>query len=316
MGLASDCEADKKKFCGKVKPGEGRTHACMESHVSELSEGCRRAEFSNYKRQVVAQAAIPKAKLLSSSDTPGHSRSRRVLIRMWGMWDHTPYPFAEKTRTMRQRFDYGTEVYGRHEVEVLVGRYTAEYNRDMSKAYHSIHRRVAQADIGRYLLVFYYGGLYLDNDVELAGTKTGTEAGEYIGPTAGTNTAHGRLVLTNAEWENDNGVWFVEKLLEEEELTGLGPREKKIRLRIANYALGCHKPKCMALRVILDEAVRRVLELSDHDWDDQDVLYCTGPDVVTTMYDQHEPQLFSTALDSSAVVHSATGTWRDKQDAA
>lgn len=44
-GISSACEADKRRFCAEVVPGNGRTHRCMDEHLSDLSEACRRAEY-------------------------------------------------------------------------------------------------------------------------------------------------------------------------------------------------------------------------------------------------------------------------------
>lgn len=38
------CAADVKKFCGDVKPGEGRIARCMKSHEKDLSPACREHE--------------------------------------------------------------------------------------------------------------------------------------------------------------------------------------------------------------------------------------------------------------------------------
>jgi Golgi apparatus protein 1 len=43
--LAAACRNDMDKFCSTVEPGEGRVHACLRSHRSELQEGCRREEL-------------------------------------------------------------------------------------------------------------------------------------------------------------------------------------------------------------------------------------------------------------------------------
>jgi len=37
------CRADRQKFCGDVKDGEGRVIACMKQHGSELSDACKAA---------------------------------------------------------------------------------------------------------------------------------------------------------------------------------------------------------------------------------------------------------------------------------
>jgi hypothetical protein len=44
-GVSPLCAADKKKFCGGVKSGGGRTHECIEAHKEELSEACRKDQF-------------------------------------------------------------------------------------------------------------------------------------------------------------------------------------------------------------------------------------------------------------------------------
>jgi hypothetical protein len=44
--LAQECEEDKKRLCADVKPGGGRTHQCILDKKEELSEGCRKAEFT------------------------------------------------------------------------------------------------------------------------------------------------------------------------------------------------------------------------------------------------------------------------------
>jgi hypothetical protein len=35
------CAAEVQKFCATVEKGKGLIHACLESHSSELSEGCK-----------------------------------------------------------------------------------------------------------------------------------------------------------------------------------------------------------------------------------------------------------------------------------
>ena len=38
--LSRYCAADLKSLCAGIKPGAGRIHACLQSHISELSVGC------------------------------------------------------------------------------------------------------------------------------------------------------------------------------------------------------------------------------------------------------------------------------------
>ena len=38
--LSRYCAVDLQSLCAGIKPGEGRIHACLQSHISELSVGC------------------------------------------------------------------------------------------------------------------------------------------------------------------------------------------------------------------------------------------------------------------------------------
>ena len=40
---ASQCQADFKKFCAEVKPGEGRGLACLNKHDKDVSQTCKDA---------------------------------------------------------------------------------------------------------------------------------------------------------------------------------------------------------------------------------------------------------------------------------
>lgn len=42
--VRQECEADAKKFCKGIKPGQGRILSCLKSHQSELAPACA-AEF-------------------------------------------------------------------------------------------------------------------------------------------------------------------------------------------------------------------------------------------------------------------------------
>lgn len=35
------CKADRERFCGQVKPGEGRVLACLKDHQSQLQSACQ-----------------------------------------------------------------------------------------------------------------------------------------------------------------------------------------------------------------------------------------------------------------------------------
>lgn len=52
-GIHANCQSDLKKFCKGVKPGNGRTHACLRSKLSSLSPACKDAEFKELEAESV-----------------------------------------------------------------------------------------------------------------------------------------------------------------------------------------------------------------------------------------------------------------------
>ena len=56
-GVASECDADKRKFCGTVKPGGGRTHKCMQEvfDAGNLSPACAKSEFGTERQKQAAK---------------------------------------------------------------------------------------------------------------------------------------------------------------------------------------------------------------------------------------------------------------------
>ena len=206
------------------------------------------------------------------------------LIFMWGMWDDTPYPYHRRMRRASATAGIQARLYQSDDIRELVASYTAEHNTSLQKAYEAAPRPVARADIGRYLLLFYYGGLYLDNDAQIT------------------------RPLTGAELNHPGGIFFTELYAD---LAKLGPREAPQSHRIANYALGSAKPKSKVIQEIIDEAVRRTLSVP-LPWTDRDVIFCTGPDVVTTVF-HRTPGLV--AIPRGVIDHSCEGTWRTERKA-
>jgi len=206
---------------------------------------------------------------------------------MWGIWDETPFPYVNQVENICTRLGYSYKVHSKNDIENLVDRYANEFNIDIIKAYYKIQRKVSRADIGRYLVIFYYSGIYLDNDAILT------------------------QQLTKKEYLNEQGVWFTEKRLRPDMMHKLGHREAKYSHRIANYAFGCHKIQSLVMKKIIDEAIARTLKI-DNPWTDKDVIYCTGPDVITTLY--HRTKLFSKAHPKKYVKHKAHGSWKAGKD--
>jgi hypothetical protein len=60
------CEADKKRLCGEVEPGEGRIIACMAAREADLSKAC--SAFMSKKKQEMKRGDKKKDKEAPKAD--------------------------------------------------------------------------------------------------------------------------------------------------------------------------------------------------------------------------------------------------------
>ena len=220
---------------------------------------------------------------------PARPLPRPLCIFMWGLWDAAPFPFEEKLARIRRDYGYDCKVLSAADVEAAVAEYATKWNAAVAPCYQSMRRNVCRADLGRYLLIFLRGGLYLDHDVQL------------LRP------------LRESEWQSAGGVWVLEKRADP---SSLGPRELRepVGERIANYAFGSAVPFLAGLHFIIEECIKRVREIGHLQvWSDSDVLWVTGPDVVSVVRSRHGAPTFSQPLEDFCS-HSEAGTWRGLAD--
>ena len=167
------------------------------------------------------------------------------------------------------------KVLGPQDILPLVKRFSS----DLSAMWDHIPHWVIQSDIARLLYIYYHGGMYLDCDCIIK---------KKIDSTA-------PLVL------------FIEAIVP---IKNLGPRECKHpdnATRIANYAFISTEVENPFLNVVLLECIRR-LHLLPSKITNEDILWCCGPDVITSMYHLQKPT--AVLLDKSYLNHLCHGTWR------
>jgi len=162
--------------------------------------------------------------------------------------------------------------------------------------YEGIYRKatsIMKFDIIRYLIIYHSGGTYLDVDVLL------------------------KKPLQNI---TANECFFVEKIITN--VANHDARYEPIRkgipehpVRIANYAFSS-KPKNPIFTEILTE-IRRRMHIQPSPKNDYDVLYLTGPDVVTTVVhrltvvSKMKINIIPQKISKSIFVHMCVGEWRE-----
>lgn len=82
LGTAA-CLPDLKKFCAKVKPGNGRLVDCLRENEEQLSKGCRKTHSEHYRKMESGPDAkgscAGDAEDFCSDVTPGTGRLARCL---------------------------------------------------------------------------------------------------------------------------------------------------------------------------------------------------------------------------------------------
>lgn len=208
-----------------------------------------------------------------------------AVYTVWGFWDKKPMPYDARENLC-------------HQAEALQINKVAIWNRlQVQNFFHShdgwdevwpkIKRAVAQSDLARYFVAYEFGGVYMDTDVDIY------------------------QQLPKKDWQ-------VLLQVESELMTAkqLGHREKPYLIRIANFFFVA-KPKHKFFKMVLNESLNRCKKLfvEGNNWTDSDILWATGPDVVTTIYHEHfKADATVLILKERLAYNTADGGWRNGND--
>ena len=168
-----------------------------------------------------------------------------------------------------------------------------EYLVQQYPEYEGIYRaanNIMKYDIMRYLIVYHCGGTYLDADVVLKKPLANITANECF-------------FIENIVPPSRNNPGYHEPIRK-------GVLEDPIR--IANYAFSS-KPKNPIFLEFLAE-IRRRMFIQRAPKRDYDVLYLTGPDVVTTIIHAVKKTLsinvISKLMSNGIIEHTCAGAWK------
>lgn len=214
-----------------------------------------------------------------------------ALWSVFGLWDRNMPAHVSTLRDRNQRMCPGFRftVYDRAHVRQAIGPNVWD------RLERTIPRKVVLADIARYYLMWTHGGFYIDMDVRV---RRNLESVVRDGHARGA-----RMILFS---EHDR---LPPKRL--------GPREFHTH-RIYNCMFWSAKAGDSFWKECYDLALERVRAVGDGTWTDRDILWASGPDVVTTVYHRHrnDPRIhvWNHANTRTLLTHLAQGTWRGERD--
>lgn len=176
---------------------------------------------------------------------------------------------------------------------------------ELYNMYHSLHRKVCKADIARYLTMLYRTGYYFDTDI----IQKKNMYNDFLVENDDTTD----LILF-AEHDDYPSQW-------------LGPREdKKNTTRIYNciFWSKINDNTRQFWMKCIDLCKRRIYTLHKKEnnytnWTDFDVLWATGPDVITTIWSTYFSKssyvkLIPKHINAKYFEHSCLGSWRCNND--
>jgi len=158
----------------------------------------------------------------------------------------------------------------------------------LHQLYNIIPHWVIKADLARLLFIYYNGGIYCDVDC-----------------------------FIKKKFDNDyNVILFTEHICKS--VHSLGPRESKNpdhKIRIANYFFYSKIKKHPFFKEVIDECLKRLEQLfikeNNNRLTHKDILWCCGPDVITTIYHSTKNKYTDIYLcDQSFLSHKCYGSWR------
>lgn len=226
---------------------------------------------------------------------PSEQTISRVVHLVYGLWDGHALPWRYRStlgswhrRHNSSRWDI--VLWNRSQAQSLIDRHYPEW----ASIYKGYTRPVQRADLLRYLILHRYGGFYADLDITCIRSLDG-----LLEPASGP----GMLLQ-------------VETVLTPEQAAEIGRSEPirnghtEVCERIANYFMAS-SPQNPILEEMLELVKQRSHLPIQRDYD---VLYTTGPDVVSEVVHRHRQspllRVIPTSHAETFVRHRFWGSWR------
>lgn len=223
--------------------------------------------------------------------------SHRTVHNIYGLWDKSDdMPMFMKTLRydMQQRNpNFRTLLHNSEDIEAFFDESTWKFFND------KISRKVVLADLSRYFLMWKCGGFYLDLDVRVT---------DSLLP-----------LVTKCVNEQKSILLFTEH--DKCDPEQMGPMEnKEYTQRIYNCMCWSlpNEPFWKDCIELCKERCNHLLKNKDI-WTDVDILWASGPDIITTIYHSKyklndKIKVFSNVDTIKILRHMNGGTWRNNKD--
>jgi hypothetical protein len=220
----------------------------------------------------------------------------RTLCHVFGLWDpldKMPNNMVQLREVARKACpDFRCHLYDPTALTMVIGE---ERMREIEEVVSQ--RRVAIADIVRYYLMWLKGGFYLDLDVRVR-----RDLASIVDACVSNNV---RAALFT-EHDDCNPSW-------------MGEREDKKHTKRLYNCMFWSQPGHPMWKDCIDLSLSRcrMLSASNHVLSDTDILWATGPDVITTVWHTRKDEdvrVYNYKDSVDVLQHTCAGTWRHEQD--
>jgi len=213
----------------------------------------------------------------------------RILHFIYGLWDtkEMPLEYKNNIENWKKSYpDFEIKIWNKEQCESLL-----EYYPEEKLLYDKFsERKVMRADLMRYIIVNEFGGFYLDLDCQVS-------SGQRL-----EKLLEKELILFTETTLTESQVREIAKI------HNIRKNQKEKHLRIANYSFGSepfHPYWLKVLNLIKERSSLEVLE-------DYDIIYITGPDIISEVREDEEVLDLNTSL--NYFKHTCSGSWRKKND--
>jgi mannosyltransferase OCH1-like enzyme len=222
----------------------------------------------------------------------------RIVHQVFGLWDgDAPLPkqFERDSTSWRTRHpNWKYVLWRRQAVEALLAQAPAA----VRSAYAAFGRGIQRADLARYLILQQHGGVYADLDVTCL---------KPLGPLLASNAGARALLFVE-------GVQSAEAARHRGNVQPIRRGVPEVTTRVANYVMATAPRAPLMERIVSLLVERAALDVKT----DYDVLYTTGPDVVSeAVHAEHaapDCKLVPPLVARLYFRHRCAGTWRGARD--